>query len=647
MIFRSTNRTRTVFPMLVASLLVVSILATFLLLLFFRRVNLDEGWYLGAAQRVYAGQLLYRDFAYTQTPLLPYVYGLIEPLLGLGLYQGRLLTILLALLAWGLSVVSAFRLGGWRAALYSLALLATSIFAATQYTYTATYALTACLMAAAIDVSLRDWPTRRQTIVATCLMSLAVTARLSTIVALPPFLLYLLLRSRAWRTTLFWGLLTAVVTLGILLGGYWWLGGDLMIYDIWGFHLDRILRTRWRLEKIRLRTIKTTIDFAVPILLGGWASGWLVWRLFRQRWAEIRRSALLVATALLACAVALFVAHIVPRTTDSYYNSLQLPMLCTAGGVVLALLHRPGNRRLAYSVAVSLILLNGITQGYATWRDGALPFPFQNQIAVVRQAAQIIARYTPPEATLLSFNQHLALEANRSTPPGYEMAIFSYRPTWSADQARTYKAINNDLLFADLAAGQGAVAFTEFDLGQIYGERDRFFALLTNHYRWWYTIENFGPYGDLLHIYFPPHFQPPQPQVRQEQPFGDGISLIGYDLIWEEQAGAAVAKVGLYWHSKQKPSAGYTVFLQLLDANGALAWGWDNPPCRRTCPTESWQPGEYLRDEYTVPLDNLTPGATYRLVTGMYNPATGQRLPLLSNSGEVMGDFILLTTLAR
>jgi hypothetical protein len=144
--------------MLVASLLVVSILATFLLLLFFRRVNLDEGWYLGAAQRVYAGQLLYRDFAYTQTPLLPYVYGLIEPLLGLGLYQGRLLTILLALLARGLSVVSAFRLGGWRAALYSLALLATSIFAATQYTYTATYALTACLMAAAIDVSLRDWP---------------------------------------------------------------------------------------------------------------------------------------------------------------------------------------------------------------------------------------------------------------------------------------------------------------------------------------------------------------------------------------------------------------------------------------------------------------------------------------------------------
>lgn len=647
MILRSFKRTHTVYPLLVASLLLSSILVTFLLLLFFRRVNLDEGWYLGAAQRVYGGQLLYRDFAYTQTPLLPYVYGLLQPLFGLGLYQGRALTFLLGLVAWWLSVVSAFRLGGWRAALYCLALLATSFFAATQYTYTATYALTACLMAAAIDLSLWEWPTRRRTIVAAFLMSLAVTVRLSAIVVLPPFLLYLVWRSQQRIATLVWGLLTMVATLGIFLGGYWWLGGELMIYDIWGFHLDRILRTNWRLAKIRQRTIKTALDFAIPIVLGGWAGIWLLWRFLRQGWAEVRKCALLVAGALTACAAALFVAHIVPRTTDSYYNSLQLPMLCTSGGIVLALLHQRLQRRFAYALATGLLLLNGLTQGYATWRDGALPFPLQNQIAVVQQAAQIIARYTAPDATLLSFNQHLALEANRATPPGYEMAIFSYRPTWDVAQARAYKAINNDLLLADLAAGQGAVAFTEFDLGQIYGERERFFALLADHYRWWYTIENFGPYGDVLHLYFPRYFQPPQPQVHQEQPLGDGITLVGYDLLREQQTGGAVAKVGLYWHSTQKPSVGYTVFLQLLDANGAFIWGWDNPPCRRTCPTESWQPGEYLRDEYTVPLDALIAGATYRLVTGMYDPATGHRLPLLDTTGAVIGDYIPLTTVVR
>lgn len=623
----------------------IGILAMFLFLLFFRRVNLDEGWYLGAAKLVYTGKTLYHDFAYTQTPLLPYVYGLLQPFAGLGLYQGRVMTGVLGLAAWAMSAVSAYRVGGWRAALYCLGLLATSFFAAAQYTYTATYALTACLMALAIDISLRPWPQRRQTIVAASLMSLAVAVRLSTIVALPLFLLYLVLRSKQRWSTLLWGALTMFITLGVVLGGYWLIGGQLMIYDIWGFHLDRILRTKWQLEKIRLRTLKTAFDFAIPILLGGWASLWLGKHLIHRRWQTTATQALWVSTALTAMAGALFVAHIVPRTTDSYYNSLQLPMLCTTGGIVLALLSTTLPRRLVSAVPLILLLLNGGTQGYALWRDGALTWPPQNQIAIVRTAARIVQQYTAPSDTLLSFNQHLALEAERTTPPGYEMAIFSYRPTWTTDQARAYKVVNNEILFADLAAKQGAVAFTEFDLGQIYGERDRFFTILATHYRWFYTLENFGPYGDILHLYFPPQFQPPQPQIAQEQRLGDGISLIGYDLVREQGATEDVAKVGLYWHNTAKLATNYTVFMQLLDQQGVLAWGWDNPPCRRTCPTESWQPGEYIRDEYTLPLGALTPSGTYTVVTGMYDPATGQRLPLLGTNGDVMADYIELTTL--
>lgn len=627
-----------------AGMLCLGILAMFLFLLFFRRVNLDEGWYLGAAKLVYTGKTLYHDFAYTQTPLLPYVYGLLQPFLGLGLYQGRLLTVLLGVSAWLLSARSAYRVGGWWAALGCLGLLATAFFAAAQYTYTATYALTACLMAAAIDSSLQPWPQRRLTMVAAGLMSLAVAVRLSTIVVLPVFLLYLVLRSKQRWATLLWGAGTMIVTLGVVLGGYWLIGGHLMLYDIWGFHLDRILRTKWQLEKIRLRTLKTGLDFAIPILLGGWASLWLGKRLIRRNWQVPTTQALLVSSALTAMAGTLFVAHIVPRTTDSYYNSLQLPMLCTAGGIVLALGAAQLPRRRAYVLTIVLLMLNGATQGYALWRDGALTWPPQNQIAIVRTAAHIVDRYTTPNSTLLSFNQHLALEAGRSTPPGYEMAIFSYRPTWTTAQARAYKVINNEILFADLTAQQGAVAFTEFDLGQIYGERERFFAILGEKYRWFYTIENFGPYGDILHLYFPPQFQPPQPQVPQEQPLGDGITLLGYDLVREQGAEGKLAKVGLYWHSSATPVTSYTVFMQLLDQQGVLVWGWDNPPCRRTCPTTSWQPGEYLRDEYTVPLNTITPGATYTVTTGMYDPNSGQRLPLLAANGAVIGDYVELTT---
>lgn len=60
------------------------------------RVNADEGWYLYASQLVFRGKVPYRDFAYTQTPLLPYVYGLPQILLGPGLYLGRVTSLLLS-----------------------------------------------------------------------------------------------------------------------------------------------------------------------------------------------------------------------------------------------------------------------------------------------------------------------------------------------------------------------------------------------------------------------------------------------------------------------------------------------------------------------------------------------------------------------
>ena len=62
--------------------------------LFLGQANADEGWYLYASKLVWQGQLPYQDFAYTQTPLLPYIYGLPQIILGPGIYLGRITSIL-------------------------------------------------------------------------------------------------------------------------------------------------------------------------------------------------------------------------------------------------------------------------------------------------------------------------------------------------------------------------------------------------------------------------------------------------------------------------------------------------------------------------------------------------------------------------
>ncbi|MCB0122939.1 MAG: hypothetical protein KDE58_11880, partial [Caldilineaceae bacterium] len=383
------------------------------------------------------------------------------------------------------------------------------------------------------------------------------------------------------------------------------------------------------------------LDFAAPLLLCGWAALWAGRRLWRHWHLQLPvRNPLTVLTMVLVVA-GLFVAHLVPRTTDSYYNALQMPLMSVIGAVVVARqLARlsdqgRGERQVRSSWVLWLLVValagHGALQLRALLRDGALTDPLQNQVAVVRDAAALVRQYVPAGQPLLTFNQHLALEADRPTPPGYEMAIFAYRPTWDADQALHYKVINNTMLLDDLARPMALAAFTEFDLEQLYGERESFFAILNTHYRWFYTIPHFGPYGDILYLYVPPQFTVQPPAVAYPATFADGIQLLGYDLRQDRIQGQPVLDAALYWQAAATPSQEYTVFVQLLDAHGAFVTGFDNPPCHRTCPTTTWQPGEFLRDEYQLALDGLDISQPFQLQIGMYN-GEGTRLDVLAGN---------------
>jgi hypothetical protein len=78
----------------------------------FASLNLDEPWYLTASNRVFNGFLLYRDFAYTQGPILPYFYGIFTSVLGADLWSGRFVSVWLSTLSWVLVSALAHRMGG-------------------------------------------------------------------------------------------------------------------------------------------------------------------------------------------------------------------------------------------------------------------------------------------------------------------------------------------------------------------------------------------------------------------------------------------------------------------------------------------------------------------------------------------------------
>ncbi|GIK36695.1 MAG: hypothetical protein BroJett011_05280 [Chloroflexota bacterium] len=93
----------------------------------------------------------------------------------------------------------------------------------------------------------------------------------------------------------------------------------------------------------------------------------------------------------------------------------------------------------------------------------------------------------------------------------------------------------------------------------------------------------------------------------------------------------------LAWRTDQAPPADYTVFAQLLDLENNLAASYDRPPLDGAYPTSTWLSGQTIIDPRYIPLQNVPPGE-YRLIVGLYNPASQQRLLTVSGA-----DFVELT----
>ena len=108
--------------------------------------------------------------------------------------------------------------------------------------------------------------------------------------------------------------------------------------------------------------------------------------------------------------------------------------------------------------------------------------------------------------------------------------------------------------------------------------------------------------------------------------FGEVLTLEGY--TWQVERG--VVSMTLCWSTDAYLNSDYTVFVHLVasdDGGRVLAQG-DAPPLGGRWPTSLWLPGVALDDVHTIPLPSDLPSGTYRLLVGLYDPATGDRLRL-------------------
>jgi hypothetical protein len=103
-----------------------------------------------------------------------------------------------------------------------------------------------------------------------------------------------------------------------------------------------------------------------------------------------------------------------------------------------------------------------------------------------------------------------------------------------------------------------------------------------------------------------------------------------------------VLSVTLYWRALEAADRSYTVFVQAIDDAAMKAGQVDRPPCYGYCPATAWQPGSLIGDRYDIAIRADAPPGRYHLITGMYDPTTGEPLPWLDDQGNPLGTHLSL-----
>ncbi|TKJ30718.1 MAG: hypothetical protein CEE40_04290 [Chloroflexi bacterium B3_Chlor] len=137
------------------------------------------------------------------------------------------------------------------------------------------------------------------------------------------------------------------------------------------------------------------------------------------------------------------------------------------------------------------------------------------------------------------------------------------------------------------------------------------------------------------------YFTLPEMQYSLELMVGDEIRLLGYDLDDAEVRAGEVVWLTLYWQAVGEMDVSYTVFTHLLDGRNQIWAQKDSIPGGGSLPTTSWIEGEVIADVYDLVVDAHAPPGDYALELGMYDVATGQRLPIYDAAGELLGDRVL------
>lgn len=105
-------------------------------------------------------------------------------------------------------------------------------------------------------------------------------------------------------------------------------------------------------------------------------------------------------------------------------------------------------------------------------------------------------------------------------------------------------------------------------------------------------------------------------------------------------------EIQFLWQARQPIPQPYTTFAHVIDEAGQIRGQADRIPhlAGSEFPTTQWDEGEWIVDTFQISLDPAAPPGRYKLLAGLYNPQTLERLPVIDGEeGQTLVEVTALT----
>ena len=134
----------------------------------------------------------------------------------------------------------------------------------------------------------------------------------------------------------------------------------------------------------------------------------------------------------------------------------------------------------------------------------------------------------------------------------------------------------------------------------------------------------------------------PPPLQETAAEFAGQVALQGYAL----EVTPGQVRLDLVWLARAEMEASYKVFVHLIDDTGALWAQDDSRPVQYASNTNRWLPGQMVVDTHRLLLPEPLPRGEYQVRVGLYDEASGARLPVVNEGGVAVDDQVLLARVA-